>query len=342
MINKKKSEIEKCIIHKVGNKYNMGKNSLSENLVRFDEESYEVILPFLLKPFVSLTLSHRFNTTESKLFKICDNFFQQQDNFIQTSKEIAEHLYNQSNSAQIKTGDVLIVLFEGIEYQDILTEAIGVFKIETKSDFLQTYLEEDSFDVVTQKGISPKKLDKGCLILNTKDDKGNIVLTVDNNDYDTQYWVKKFMDVSYSDDKNYHTHVYLDMCNSFANDVILDNKKKGEFLSDVIDFFKCTELFQEEEFKNSVFEDENHTELFKTYKTTYETFNDVVVRNSFEVSDPVVKKEKRKLKTKIKLDTGIEINLDIDNPDSAKEYLEVGYDEEKKMKFYKLYFYAEK
>ena len=41
-------------------------------------------------------------------------------------------------------------------------------KIENKVDFFQTYLDDNkNFDVVVQKGISTKRIDKGCLILNT-------------------------------------------------------------------------------------------------------------------------------------------------------------------------------
>jgi len=37
----------------------------------------------------------------------------------------------------------------------------------------------------------------------------------------------------------------------------------------------------------------------------------------------------------------IQIKLDIDAPDAASEYLERGYDEEKKIHFYKVFFNAE-
>ena len=66
-----------------------------------------------------------------------------------------------------------------------------------------------------------------------------------------------------------------------------------------------------------------------------------MVRNQFAISDIVLKKQKQKIKTEIKLDTNIQIKLDIDAPDAASEYLEKGYDEEKKMKFYKVYFNEE-
>ncbi|MFL0086098.1 nucleoid-associated protein, partial [Tenacibaculum maritimum] len=74
----------------------------------------------------------------------------------------------------------------------------------------------------------------------------------------------------------------------------------------------------------------------------FENFNYVLIRNNFDVSDAVLNKEKSKFKTEIKLDTNIQIKIDIDAPDASSEYLEKGYDEDKKMKFYKVYFNDEK
>ena len=111
---------------------------------------------FLLKPFGSLTQSYRFSHHADVRLNELNNYasevFKEESSFIEYSKNIVNHLYEQSNSAQIKTGDVLIVLIEGIEYKDVLTEAIGVFKIENKVDFFQTYLDDnESFDVVDSK-----------------------------------------------------------------------------------------------------------------------------------------------------------------------------------------------
>ena len=62
----------------------------------------------------------------------------------------------------------------------------------------------------------------------------------------------------------------------------------------------------------------------------------------FSNFDFVLKKEKSKFKTEIKLDTNIQIKIDVDAPDAASEYIERGFDEDKKMKFYKVYYNAEK
>ena len=66
-----------------------------------------------------------------------------------------------------------------------------------------------------------------------------------------------------------------------------------------------------------------------------------MIRNQFDVAESVVNKEKKKIKTDIKLDTNIQIKLDIDAPEASSEYLERGYDEDKKMHFYKVFFNVE-
>ncbi|CAM1369622.1 nucleoid-associated protein [Tenacibaculum soleae] len=352
MIKRTRAEISKCIIHKVANKYNSGQNALSESLVRFDEESYELLMPFLLKNFGTVTQSYRFNhhadVRLNEINKYTSDIFEDDSNevFIEHSKNIVNHLYEQSNSANIKTGDVIVAYFEGIEYKDILTEAIGVFKIESKVDFFQTYLDDDdSFDVVVQKGISTKKLDKGCLIINSSDAEGTVILSVDNNQYDAQYWIKNFLNAKFADDRNLHTQNYLEMCKDFSEEIIkpeFGKQEQSNFLANTVDYFKENESVDYHGFKEEVFENEKHQGMFEDYKKHFEGLNDVLIRNNFEVSDAVLKKEKSKFKTEIKLDTNIQIKIDVDAPDASSEYLEQGYDEDKKMKYYKVFYNTEK
>lgn len=348
MIKRNKANIPKLIIHKIGNKFNDTRNLFSENPIVFDEDSYKLMLPFLLKPFANITETFRFfhhaDVNMNELFNYSKSIFKEESDFVEVSKNIVSHLYEQSNSAQIKTGDVIVVLFENIEFNEINTNAIGIFKIENKIDFFQTFVDESSIDVMVQKGISTKKIDKGCLIVNYTDDEGYVVLSVDNNNYDAQYWMKNFLNVKYADDKNNHTQTYMEMCKDFSNEVLkqdYNTQEQSHFLAKTIDYLKENDTVNIHDFKDDVFEKEEQKSLFDEYKKVFETDNDVMVRNQFHVSDIVVKKQKQKMKTEIKLDTNIQIKLDVEAPDASSEYLELGYDEEKKMKYYKVYFNEE-
>ena len=348
MISRKNASISKFIIHKVGNKFNDTKNAFSEKMVDFDEASYDLMLSFLLRPFASVVQSFRFNhhanISLNEINSYSSQLFIDEDSFIDISKHIVTHLYEQSTSANIKTGDVLIVMFEGIEYNEITTNAIGIFKIENKVNFFQTYLENKTYDVLVQKGISSKKVDKGCLILNQKDTEGNIVLSVDNNSYDAQYWLNQFLNIKYADDANNHTQQYIELCKDFSADILKTSygaQEQNTFLAKTIDFFKENEVINVERFKDEIFEEDKHKSLFDDYKKEFEGEQNVIIRNQFDVSEKVVNKEKKKIKTDIKLDTNIQIKLDIDAPDASAEYLERGYDDEKKMHYYKVFFNTE-
>lgn len=348
MIKRTKASISKCILHKVGNKFNSTKNTFSEQPIDFDEASYDLILPYLLRPFSNVTESYRFNhhsnVNLNEINSYASQLLKDDTDFIDVSKHVVMHLFEQSNSAQIKTGDVIVCLFHDIQYEDYSTDAIGIFKIENKSHFFQTHLENGSYDLFVQKGIQTKKVDKGCLILNAADGEGNIVLSVDNNIYDAQYWIKSFLNVKYPDDSNQHTKNYIEMCREFSKEVMQPQfgmQEQSSFLAKTVDFFKENEVVNIETFKDDIFGEEDQIQLFEDYKKTYESDNNVLIRNQFDVSEVVLKKQKQKIKTEIKLDTNIQIKLDVDAPDASAEYLERGYDEDKKMHYYKVYFNAE-
>ena len=348
MISRKNASISKFIIHKVGNKFNDTKNAFSEKPVDFDEASYDLMLPFLLRPFGSVVQSYRFNhhanISLNEINSYSNQIFTDDDAFIEVSKHIVTHLYEQSTSANIKTGDVLVVMFEGIAFREITTNAIGIFKIENKVNFFQTYLENKSYDVLVQKGISSKKVDKGCLILNQSDTEGNIILSVDNNSYDALYWLNQFLNIKYADDANNHTQQYIELCKEFSSEILKTTygaQEQNTFLAKTIDFFKENEVVNIERFKDEIFEEDKHKSLFDDYKKTFEDEQNLVIRNQFDVAESVVNKEKKKIKTDIKLDTNIQIKLDIDAPEASSEYLERGYDDEKKMHFYKVFFNVE-
>jgi hypothetical protein len=170
------------------------------------------------------------------------------------------------------------------------------------------------------------------------------VIRVDNNNYNTQYWIKSFLNIVYPDDSNQHTKNCIELCREFSKEVLQPNfggQAQSNFLANTVDFFKENEIVKIETFKEEVFDEEDHIQLFEDYKKTYESDNKVLIRNQFDVSEIALKKQKQKIKTEIKLDTNIQIKLDVDAPYASAEYLERGYDDEKKMYYYKVFFNAE-
>ena len=80
---------------------------------------------------------------------------------------------------------------------------------------------------------------------------------------------------------------------------------------------------------------------YSKFKSQYNKENNLDLEENFNVSTSTLKKEKKKIKSQINLDTKIQIKLDISEGDSLKENIEKGFDEERKMHFYKVFFNEE-
>ena len=136
----------------------------------------------------------------------------------------------------------------------------------------------------------------------------------------------------------------MELITDFSNDFLLDKtdkKQQAEFISNSINVLNSNEFVTNEIIEDQVLKPFELIDEFKEYKKDYSENNRVEFVESFEVSVPTLMKESKKIKSEIKLDTKINIKLDLTNPDAAEEYLERGFDEDKKMFYYKVYFNTE-
>ena len=146
------------------------------------------------------------------------------------------------------------------------------------------------------------------------------------------------------------------MLSTFSN-TMKDEKntyKQKEFISQGV------KLFNENEKNNIIVKMINENEIitkdlieqellspfdvvdsYSKFKSQYNKENNLGLEENFNVSPSTLKKEKNKIKSQINLDTKIQIKLDISEGDSLKENIEKGFDEERKMHFYKVFFNEE-
>ena len=348
MVNYSEAYINKIIIHRVGNKSHGEGITISEELFFPDAAMREILMDYLLKPFLKVTETYRFTENldigKNVIKNLSRLIFNDQNTFQERSIDILRYLYDQSNHPHIKTGDVFIVLFSDILLGDELVDAVGIFKVEDKTTFLDVIKNENSLEAIKQMGINLKKLDKGCLIFNTAMEDGARVFSVDNNSYDTEYWLSYFLNVDYIRDNNFETRSYLEMCRSFSEEVIKEKESKKEqldFLNQSVAYFEENEHLGQFDFQQTVLDNPNWREEFRNFKTTYEQDNGLEFSETFEISPAVLKKQKKAIKNFINLDTNIQIKLHFKNPESSQQFLEKGFDEQKGMYYYKVYFNEE-
>jgi hypothetical protein len=349
MINLKQSVIVKLTLQSIGNKLREEKNNYAKELFNLSEKE-EQFLPFFITPFRRQAEQYRFvhytqDISFNTLFSLSKELFNENINFVQYSNKVLELLRERSNHPQIKSGEVFITLLDNIDLgEGKKTAGIGIFKLENKNKFLR-FKHTDIVECAIQKGFRlDSSIDKACLILNTQQDNGFIVLVHDDAKVESEYWKKSFLDIDYVQDNSYQTKNYIHLLTDFSQKVIFEEKGKKaqtEFISHFLQVFNENETINPALLEKEVLANYDVVEEFKSYKKDYAETANIQFSEIFDVSTSALAREKKKIKTEIKLDTNIHIKLDINKPEASGDFLEQGYDEEKKMFYYKVYYNSE-
>ncbi len=342
------SNIEYLIIHEIGNKLRDEKTFLSSKVQEIDERLEKTLLYYFFKSFMGdnsfYKFQHSSNLNLNEIYAYSKEIFHNSDelNFIDNSKKITTHLYDNSIHPKINKGEIIIVKFSNIKMENESIDCIGVFKSEKKESFLKVLKQEKDIKLQDEIGINISKIEKGCLIFNRNETEGFQVLNIDNN-LVTDYWLKKFLNISLISNDSYKTKEIIDICKNFSKDVLSSKYETDiefSFNNDYINYFEDNEFYSKDDLLENVFHNkEIKEEFFKYYEHNRESYN-FNIDDRFELSQNDIKKEKKKIKNIIKLDTKLELNVLLDKENGTKN-IEKGYDKEKDMYFYKIYFNEE-
>jgi hypothetical protein len=91
-----------------------------------------------------------------------------------------------------------------------------------------------------------------------------------------------------------------------------------------------------DEFADEVISNPQAIQSFKTFKSQYEDEFETRIGDTFEISDNAVKKQSRIYKSVLKLDKNFHIYIHGDN-----KLIEKGFDDDRAMNYYKVYFKEE-
>lgn len=342
MINLYNTQIENLFIHKVGNKCRKEELFLSQAPYTINDEIRPILKEFFLKPFRSKE-NHFFNFAEDSELHTLLNIYNEDPSA--AHEQIAKHLYNQGTHPHIKSGEVYICQLNNIQIDNGSYTGLGIFKSELKYDFLEFNKEDSRLDLILKQGVSLDKLDKGAIIIDDPESKtGFRVLYIDSNKYDSKYWLDNFLNLVEMEDSAFNTRKYLSFCENFAKDVVspsTDKQTEIQFLNDSLGYFASRDEFQDNEFKAAVFQDDELKEEYDHYK--YEEGHKYSIQDlsDFPISNETVGECRKKIKGEIILDNEIVIKIP-KGTKAASDYLEKGWDEERQMYYYLVYFNNEK
>ncbi len=349
MVSYQEASLEKLSIHRIGNKSQNEFYVLSDDPLKIEDEFLNnLLMRYFLSSFEKVNeVYHFIHSTDdlglNELFHFSAEVFQHPNSFHRISQDISKFLYDISSHPKIKSGELYVALFKDVQIDGELQDALGIFKSENKETYLKVFPDQGGFKMeYEQEGINIQKLDKGCLIFNAEKEQGFKVVVLDNtNRTDTVYWKDEFLKLKVRDDNYSKTSHTLSVYKNFVSNKIDDEFEvskadKIDLLNRSMKYFKEKETFEIDEFASEVIGNPQAIESFKNFSKQYEDEFQTGITSSFDISGAAVKKQARVFKSVLKLDKNFHIYIH-----GNKELIEKGFDDDKAMNYYKVFFKEE-
>jgi hypothetical protein len=331
-------------VHFVGNKGTGGELILSKAPLQLKPKDKEIITTPFLSRFTDemgmYSFHHLSSLNYNEVYNFCLEIFADSTTFHQNTINIAKHLFESTEHPKIKNGELYVCHYENCLVDGAYVEAIGIFKTETKSNFLDLTIDGKEFEMVLREGVEVSKFDKGCLVFPTKAEQGFDVLIADNASRGDEavFWRETFLSVAPQANEFFHTNQLLTLTKQFIAKQVpqefeLEKADQIDLLNKSLDYFKGNEQFNKKKFEEEVFYDKDLIKSFRAFENSYGETNDIEIPDQFGISLQAVKKQARVFKSVIKLDKNFHVYIHGD-----KSLIEKGYDEATGKSYYKIYF----
>ena len=351
MIESANSTIEQIVVHQMGCKAEGGELRLSVKPLDLhgQDDMADLLRLYFFRPFSTdayFNLSSDSGPEGNEVFKFADRVFANPQSFYDVSTFVVRRLFEASNHPKIRGGEFYMTLFRGVVVDGTTCDALGIFKSESKETFIKIMLEDEhQIGLGHQEGINVKKLDKGCIIFNMERQDGFRVCAVDNinRGQEAHFWMEDFLGLRPREDNYFFTDNYLKMCKGFVGDVFNDDNhvtraEQIDMMNKSINFFQNNQQFSNEEFEQNVLSEPQVISAFNDYRKQFEETQRLPapLPMEFDVSPDAVKSEKKNFKAVIKLDKNFHVYVH-----GSRYYMEKGYDDQRDLNFYKLFFKVE-
>jgi hypothetical protein len=333
--------LEKLIIHFVGNPSNEEALQLAAQPIDIRDEHHELLTRFLMHAFKTEGFYH-FNPSGNTVYDACKSIFENPDSLAEASTQIAQHLYDVSTHPKILPGDLFVARLSQVNLHNELHDAIVILKAETEDDFMQVEWEGATSDAVLSKGYRLDRVDKACLVFSCDSLEGYKVLVVDKtngNSAEAQYWTDAFLELEAAEDSYHFTQQYMNLTKQFVREQLPEEfqvipSEQIAMLNRGSKFFKENERFQMNDFAEQVMQAPEVAESFRKYaESNIETQDDHSITEAFDINQQAVKKHLGMFRSVLKLDKNFHIYIH-----GNRNMIERGFDDEKNLNYYKVYF----
>lgn len=312
-----------------------------------DEDLEHVMMRMVSKCFADdccFKFNHATDLGLNPVFKECESLLMHGGNIADSYAIISEQLYKSSFHLSIKNSPFFVIQLRDVIYDGEVCDGLAIIKANFNHYIGFNFIDSDCFGfgvVDSIEAIDPNIVYKGAIVLATSAADGFRVFVKDDGKTDFGYWKSEFLGLARVDDSLLKTSNYLQACKSFVKNVFKDSSEApgwhtGTILQDVIGYFSNNEVFNKDDFKATCFADNDIAEAFDGHIEKLERLNQTTYANEFEISSSAVKKAAKSFKAVVKLDKNFHVYMHGD-----KGMVENGYDPQKGMSFYKLYYKTE-
>lgn len=193
MIDVSSAKVKKLIVHRIGNKLRDEGFTLSKKETERTPTLDELLSKNYLAPVVRQGEPYDFHHESDLALNTVHHFarmiFEDRETFEINSQSIAKHLYSASTHPNIGGGEFIAILFDDIRAENDTKQALGLFRIEGKNDYLDVEDENGSIRIIERIGISLDKIQKGAIALSG----GRKVYVIDSLGQKTKYWLESFL-----------------------------------------------------------------------------------------------------------------------------------------------------
>lgn len=225
--------VQSLIVHQVGNRLREEPLILADHCTSLTESISNLILGGYLRGIVNEKnlhlLTHQTDLTLNEIAHHSSLFFSKKISFEDFSKRIATHLYGSTHHPNIAAGDLFIVIFDKVKLNNIYRQAIGIYKSESKQQYISQKTDEEGVHLEALTGINPELIDKGALIVEGTSD----VYALDRLSQRTKYWLDDFLKAKQIPDKKMQSTIAIGMVEKIST-IISDPKKRQDFGKDVM------------------------------------------------------------------------------------------------------------
>ena len=346
------ARITGLVLAKVGNPSRDEPLQTSKRVLQVEEADQPLLTSIFLRPFRNL-LGQRFHhhaaLEKHELNQCAAAVFGDPAALLEQASIIATRLHTKSTHPNIKSGDLCIALLEGLEVEGEPRRALCVLKSESVMPFLSISDRDGDLALSTEHGINPEKIDKGCLILEHFPHKGFYVVTFDRGSSESRFWIRDFLGVVPIPDESLLSRRVAEMAVAAVAPAPREDETAAETpdekpfhateaARDALSYFDDRKRFSLAEFEEQALRTPEAKARFAEERRRLEEEEGVKIDEEFDISKREATKARKLMKSLMKLDTGVEIRLRPKVIATPEKVLEQGYDEQRGMKFIKVYY----